>query len=97
MEENFGEKATVSTYAIYIFYVSVNIGEANFGEWLTIWQIRQFFPYQNFPVYSNYNIINVNIYTCTVVTLSLLHTTLVGRTLLVHGVHFCMALVHYGT
>ena len=38
----------VSAYAIYIFHVSVNIGEENFGGWLTI---RQFFPYQNFPMY----------------------------------------------
>ena len=32
-EENFGEYATVSAYAIYVFHVSVNIGEENFGEW----------------------------------------------------------------
>ena len=50
-EEKFGEYATVSAYAIYVFCVSVNIGEENFGKWLTIRQIRQFFPYQNFPVY----------------------------------------------
>ena len=30
--------------AIYIFHVSVNIGEENFGEWLTIY---------NFPLYGN--------------------------------------------
>ena len=30
----------------------MNIGEENFGEWLTIRQISQFFPYQNFPIYS---------------------------------------------
>ena len=34
--------------SVYIFGVSVNIGEGNFGEWLTI---CQFFPYQNFPTY----------------------------------------------
>ena len=42
------------SYSQYIcqihFCVSVNIGEGNFGEYLTI---RQFFPRQNFPVYSN--------------------------------------------
>ena len=30
----------------------MNIDEENFGEWLTICQIHQFIPYQNFPVYS---------------------------------------------
>ena len=29
---NFGKKATISAYAKYIFIVSVNIGEENFGE-----------------------------------------------------------------
>ena len=43
-KENFGKKATVSAYAIYIFCVSVNIGKENFGEWLMIHQIRQFSP-----------------------------------------------------
>ena len=41
------------SYALYVFRVSVNIGEENFGEWLMIRQIRQFFPYQNFPMYGN--------------------------------------------
>ena len=36
------------------FRVSVNIGEENFAEWLTICQIHQFFPYQNFPMYSTF-------------------------------------------
>ena len=31
-KEKFGEWATVSAYAKYIFSVSVNIGEENFGE-----------------------------------------------------------------
>ena len=31
-EEKFGEQATVSAYAIYVFHVSVNIGEENFGK-----------------------------------------------------------------
>ena len=31
-KEKFGESA----YAIYVFRVSVNIGEENFGEWLII-------------------------------------------------------------
>ena len=31
-KEKFGEQATVSVYAKYIFGVSVNIGEENFGE-----------------------------------------------------------------
>ena len=48
-EENFGEKATVSAYAMYIFHVSVNIDEENFDEWLTICQICQFFPNEIFP------------------------------------------------
>ena len=47
-EEKFGEYATVIAYAIHVFRVFVNIGEENFGERLTI---RQFFPYQNFPMY----------------------------------------------
>ena len=34
-----------------VFRVSVNIGKENFGEWLTIHQIRQFLPYQNFSMY----------------------------------------------
>ena len=34
--------------------VSVNIDEENFGKQLTIYQIRQFFPHQNFPIYSTY-------------------------------------------
>ena len=34
------------------YTVSVNIGKENFYEWLTIRQIRQFFSYQNFLVYS---------------------------------------------
>ena len=50
-KEKFGEKTTVSAYAIYIFCVSVNIGGENFGGWLTICQVCQLFPYQNFPVY----------------------------------------------
>ena len=50
-KEKFGKKATVSAHTIYIFLVSVNIGEENFGEWVTICQICQFFPYQNFPMY----------------------------------------------
>ena len=36
-------------YHKYIFGVPVNIGEENFGEWLTICQIHQFFLNQNFP------------------------------------------------
>ena len=40
--------ATVSSYAIYVFHVFVNIGEENFGEWLTIRQNRQFFPLPKF-------------------------------------------------
>ena len=32
----------------YIFGVSVNIGEENFGEWLTIRQIHQFSPTEYF-------------------------------------------------
>ena len=36
---------------INVCYVSMNIGEVKFGEWLTTCQIHQFFPYQNFPVY----------------------------------------------
>ena len=35
-EKKFGEKATVSAYAIYVFHTSVNIGEEKFGEWLMI-------------------------------------------------------------
>ena len=31
-EEKFDELVTVSAYAIYVFHVSVNIGEENFGE-----------------------------------------------------------------
>ena len=30
----------------------MNIGEESFGEWLMIRQIHQFFPYQNFSMYS---------------------------------------------
>ena len=48
-EENFGEKTTVSAYAIYVFHVSVNTGEENLGEWLTICQIHQFFLTKIFP------------------------------------------------
>ena len=36
----------------YIFSVSVNIGKENFGEWLTIHQICQFFPAKIFSVVS---------------------------------------------
>ena len=31
----------------------MNIGKENFSKWLTIRQICQLLPYQNFPVYSN--------------------------------------------
>ena len=31
-KENFGKQATVSAYAKYMFSVSVNIGEENFGN-----------------------------------------------------------------
>ena len=34
-----------------LFGASVNIGQENFGEQLTIHQIRQFFLCQNFPAY----------------------------------------------
>ena len=50
-EQKFGERATVSAYVIYVFSVSMNVGEEYFGKWLKIHQIRQFFPCQNFPVY----------------------------------------------
>ena len=46
--EKFGEYATVSAYAKYIFGVSVNVGKK-----LMIYQICQFFPRQNFLVYFN--------------------------------------------
>ena len=36
---------------MYVFRVSVNNGGENFGKMLTICQIHQFFPYQNFPMY----------------------------------------------
>ena len=42
-KEKFGEQATVSVYAIYVFCISVNIGKENLGKWLVIHQIRQFF------------------------------------------------------
>ena len=49
-EQKIGEYTTVSTYAKYIFSVFENIGEENFGEWLTIRQIRQFFPLPKFSL-----------------------------------------------
>ena len=42
-------KATVSAYVIYVFRISVNIGEECFSEWLTICQICQIFP---LPIFS---------------------------------------------
>ena len=42
--------------------LSVNVGEENFGEWLTICQIRQFFPYQNFPVYATIYQIGIHVH-----------------------------------
>ena len=41
-KEKFGKQAAVSAYFIYVYHVSVNIGEENFGERLTIHQICQF-------------------------------------------------------
>ena len=35
----------------------LNIGEENFGKYLTIHQIRQFFLCQNFPMYGTWEII----------------------------------------
>ena len=46
--ENLVKKATVSAYAIYVFHVSVNIGEENFGKWFTIRQIYRFSPLPKF-------------------------------------------------
>ena len=41
-----------SLHMSYTF--AVHIGKENFGEWLVICQIYQFFPSQNFPMYSKY-------------------------------------------
>ena len=40
-----------SVHNVIVFHVSVNISKENFGKWLMIRQIHQFFPYQSFPLY----------------------------------------------
>ena len=50
-KEKFGEYATVSTYAKYVFGVSVNIGEENFGEYVAHDSLNSpiFYPTKTFP------------------------------------------------
>ena len=47
-----GQNLTNKQQSVHMPSCICNIGEENFGEYLTIRQICQFFPYQIFPVYS---------------------------------------------